>query len=224
MPKINFIFDKERDLWNIHRVCNWESPWHKISKGMPQKVLDIAKGKTFEECKAALEENYKSIHESQLILIFLKAVKEAWDKIGDEYFKRLEEITKRPICSEEFTAELTTMGSCPYDPSKNSFMIDLFSSIPHAMKTIGHEIMHMQVHKYFWKDIEKEMGNDKTHDLKEALTVLLNFKFKDLWFVEDKGYDSHQELRKFIAEEWKKSKDFDIVLKESVKFIKSIVK
>ena len=56
--------------------------------------------------------------------------------------------------------------------------------------------------------------------LKEALTVLLNLEFKDLWFIEDEGYKKHKELREFIAQEWKKEKDFEKLLKKCVKYLK----
>ena len=79
--------------------------------------------------------------------------------------------------------------------------------------------MLFRSHKIYWDKIESQIGKDKTGDLKEALTVLLNLEFKDLWFVEDKGYESHKELRDFILEEWKKEKDFEKLLEKCIKFL-----
>ena len=220
MPKVNFIFNKEKDLWNIHRVCNREYRFSNPSLGMPKKVLDIAKGKTLGACRKALEKNYKPVHNSPLIPIVLKAADEAWSRINDEYFDILQKITKKPICADIFTAELTVVGSCPYDTCKNSFMFGMFMSIPGIVATAAHEIMHLQFHKYFWEKTEKEIGFDKTDDLKEALTVLLNSEFRHLWFVQDEGYDSHQELREFINTQWKKDKDFGKLIKECVIYLK----
>jgi len=129
---------------------------------------------------------------------------------------------KKSGFTEEFTARLTTVSSCPYNTGDNSFMINFFSPIPGVLATTGHEIMHLYFHKYFWDDTEKEIGKEKTADLKEALTVLLNLEFKDLWFVEDKGYEPHKELRDFIKSEWKKQKDFDLLLKNAISYIKQL--
>jgi len=81
--------------------------------------------------------------------------------------------------------------------------------------------MHLYFHKFYWDKVESEIGEDKTADLKEALTVLLNVEFKDLWFVSDQGYKPHEELRKFIRDEWKKEKDFDVLLKKCVEYLKN---
>ena len=73
--------------------------------------------------------------------------------------------------------------------------------------------MHLQFHYYFEKDLIIKIGREKFGDLKEALTILLNEEFRDLWIVEDKGYEIHQELRKRISEQWKKNKDFDELIR-----------
>jgi len=52
------------------------------------------------------------------------------------------------------------------------------------------------------------------------LTILLNLEFKDLWFVEDRGYDVHKELRNFISDEWKKEKDFEKLLDKCILYLK----
>ena len=80
--------------------------------------------------------------------------------------------------------------------------------------------MHLYFHRFYWKNIEKEIGKEKTGDLKEALTVLLNLEFKDLWFVEDEGYEEHKELREFITQEWKNNKDFEKLLEKCVEYLK----
>ena len=121
---------------------------------------------------------------------------------------------------KDIFAYLTTVGICPYDPDEPSFMFSLFYSLPSTLQTCGHEIMHLYFHRFYWETITKKVGKDKTADLKEALTVLLNLEFKDLWFAEDKGYEPHQTLRKFIEKEWKKKKDFNVLMEKCVKYLK----
>ncbi len=218
-PKVIFKFDKEKDLWNIWDTCNKDSAWYDFKKTVHPGLLKICEGKKFSECKKELEKQKKNLYNSGFIEIFTKSLQEAWNKINDEYFKRLEKVMKRPIYNEKFTAYITTNIRCPYDHKEPSFMVSFFRDILSALKTCGHELMHIQLHNTYWEEIEKQIGKEKTSDLKEALTVLLNLEFKDLWFAEDAGYEPHKELRQFIANEWKKEKDFEVLLNKCIKYL-----
>ncbi|MDO8516634.1 MAG: hypothetical protein Q7S33_00770 [Nanoarchaeota archaeon] len=220
MTKVNFKFDKEKDLYNIWETCNSKSNWYNFKQNVTSNVLKICGGKEFEDCKNELENIAEKIYKSSLINIFVESVNKSWEGINNEYFNRLEKIMKKPICSKDFTAYLTTAGRCPYDPEEKTFFFSFFNSLPNAMNTTGHEIMHLQFHEYYWQDTEKQLGKEKTADLKEALTVLLNLEFNDLWFAKDIGYEPHKELRKFIANEWKKEKDFDVLIEKCVDYLK----
>ncbi len=220
MPKVKFVFDKEKDLHNIWETCNKDSGWYDFKKTVHPVLLKICEGKKFSECKKELEKQKKKMYNSGLIEIFAETLQEAWDKINEEYFKRLERVMKKLIVKKEFTAYLTTTIRCPYDYRHSFFMVSFFRDLLSALKTCGHEIMHIQFHYTYWPRIEKQIGKKKTADLKEALTVLLNLEFRDLWFVEDNGYEPHKELRKFIAKQWEKKKDFDVLMKKCVDYLK----
>ena len=168
-----------------------------------------------------LKNTEKKMHTSGFIEPFIKALQKSWDKINDEYFKRLDKIMKTKICFKEVTAYITTVTRCPYEHNRENpwFMVSFFRDVLHILAVCGHEIMHIQFHNTYWKEIEKKIGKEKTADLKEALTVLLNLEFRDLWFVDDLGYESHKELRKFIEKEWKKEQDFEVLLKKCVNFL-----
>jgi len=218
MAQVIFKFDKEKDLHNIWETCNFSSDWFDFKKTINPAVLKIAENKEFEECKQEIEQHFESIYNSGLIEIFVDALNKSWNNINNEFFKRLENIMKKPIVAEEFTGYLTLMGRCPYNIKENWFMTSFFRPLPQSLITAAHEIMHLQFHHHFWKDIEAKITKEKTDDLKEALTVLLNLEFKDLFFVEDRGYEPHKELRGFISNEWKKHKDFDKLLEKCVEF------
>lgn len=220
MPKLIFKFDKERDLYNIWETCNKDSSWYNHKKNIAPVFLEICEGKELKQCKSELKDHRKKMYQSKLLGVFVKFIQEAWNTINDEYFKRLELITKRKFKFERINAYITTVMRCPYDPKEPSFMVSFFRDISNALLTCGHELMHIQFHNTYWEDVEKKIGENKTADLKEALTVLLNLEFKDLWFVEDKGYDSHKELRAFIEKEWKQEKDFERLLKKCVEYLK----
>jgi hypothetical protein len=217
MPTVTFKFDKEKDLWN-----NWDKAT-KVSSVesfiVPDSIKKICEGKTFEEAKPELKKSLQKIHISHLIKLQIKTVEKAWAKIEKEYFHRMDRIMGHKY-QKDSTAYLTTSRYSPYNPEECWFMFGFFYSIPDAIRTCGHELMHFYFHNFYWANVEKEIGKDKTWHLKEALTVLLNLEFNDLWFARDEGKKGHEELRKFISEEWKKEKDFDKLLEKCVAKLK----
>ncbi|MBS3149966.1 hypothetical protein J4455_04735 [Candidatus Woesearchaeota archaeon] len=219
--KLKFVFDKERDLKNIWETANSKYQFMDFSKNMPKKWVEICKDKSFDECKNELKKEVAIIHDSKLIDYFVEGVKKSWKLIEKEYFKRLEKITRKKIIAKDVTVYITTAGRCPYDGGDYEwFFVNYFSSFANVLVTCGHEIMHFNFHQFFWKDVEKQIGKEKTSDLKEALTILLNIEFNDLWFVSDRGYEVHRELREFIAKEWVKEKDFKKLLEKCIKYLK----
>jgi len=223
MPKVIFKFDIEKDLWNIWETCNSGFIFgNDFKKGIPQRTINLCKGKRFEDIKNTLKNYQKKIHSSKLIPQIEKLFNEAWNKIGKEYFKRIEKIMKKPFCCEKITAYLTLVQRCPYNYNKENplFFVHLFAGIPKILAVAGHEIMHIQFHNTYWKQTEEKIGKEKTTDLKEALTVLLNLEFRDLWIVPDQGYNPHRKLRAFIEKQWKKNPDFDILLNKCIEYLK----
>jgi hypothetical protein len=222
-PKVIFKLDKDKDLWNNWDTINYESPWEKsMSKSIPV-LTEMCKGKEFDACKKDLEKFLSDFYKSPLIDITTDAFQKAWNSISDQYFKRLEKIMKTSIPAKTITAYLTSQMRCPYSDKEYWFMVSFFSGIPQALATAGHEIMHLYFHNSdYWHESEKQIGKDKTADLKEALTVLLNLEFRDLWQARDRGKDNEQQqkLRNYIAEQWKKKKDFDVLMKKCMNYLK----
>lgn len=224
IPKVIFKFNKEKDLWNIWNSCNAKSQYGKSWKGsVTSNILKICRGKSLAQCKKELVKTMSYIHKNKITTITAQFFNDAWKKIDKEYFRRLEKIMGSPFPCKKVTAYLTTAGRFPYNPNKNnpSFYVGFFGSIAGILHTAGHELMHIHFHNSeYWKICEKEIGEKKTMDLKEALTVLLNWEFHDLWIIQDNGYPNHVELRKFISLQWEKEKDFDKLIDKCVKWIK----
>ena len=219
--KVIFKFDKEKDLYNIWETCNKENSFgFDFKRNLDEKTIAICRDKKFKECKGDLAKKWEKIHSSNLIPLFLTSVSKFWAVIIDEFFRRLEKVMGKPIYKKSFVGYLTTAGRCPYILNEDSFYFNFFSPLVTILSTTAHEIMHLQFHNTYWDGVEKRIGMEKTKDLKEALTVLLNLEFKDLWFVEDKGYEMHKELRQFIVQEWKKEKDFEVLLNKCINYLK----
>lgn len=223
MTKVIFEFDKEKDLWNNWFAINFSSKLEKDKKfnNIP-KLEEKCKDKKFEECKLDIEKFHKKMYNSFLITETIKSFQSAWDKINDEFFTRLKKITGNKFPFKEVKAYITTQSLCPYDYKEGSFMISFWSNIPDMLRLSAHELMHLDFHNNNWDEIEEKIGKEKTEGLKEALTILLNLEFKDLWFVSDKGKDNEdqQKLREFIKKEWLKEKNYKSLLEKCVIYLK----
>jgi len=222
MSALRFRLDKDRDVRNIWELCNmplsWVEPTEKKPLGKDYK--DLLRGRDFEECKKEIWDSIKGLYSSGIIEAFRTSVEKSWMGLNQEYFSRLEKVTRRSIYTDNFTAYITTVGRCPYNVKDNSFMLSIKRPLLQCLRTSGHELMHLQFSHYFWDEVEAQIGNVKTADLNESLTILLNPEFGDLWLVGDRGYPAHQELRKFISMEWKKNPDFDVLLEKCVEYLK----
>lgn len=217
MTRVIFKFNKEKDLWNHWHKSNWKSSWANLK--IHPEIKKICEGKEFDECKGKLSNYLEKIQNSELINLEIKSLREYWKKIETEFFERMNKLMKN-VFTEDIFSYLTTAGICPYNPDEPSFMFSLFYSLPHQLQTCGHEIMHLYFHKFYWDKIESKIGKEKTGDLKEALTILLNIEFRDLWFHKDYGYEPHKKLREFISIEWKKEKDFEKLLEKCIEYFK----
>ena len=224
MAIVEFKFDKEKDLQNIWETANSKITYGKdFKKNLTPNILDICENKKYDLSKKQLNRTMNYLHKNKLISVMIGSFNEAWEKIEKEYFNRLEKITKCKFPFTKVYAYLTSAGRCSYDPRPKhiSFYFNFFGSVFSGVETAGHELMHIHLHNIgWWKKVEKEIGDTKTHDLKEALTELLNLEFRDLWVVEDKGYPNHKKLREYISLQWKKKKTFNKLTISCIKWIK----
>ena len=95
MPKVIFKFDKEKDLHNIWQTATSSNKWHDFKKNVTQNIVDMCKGKKFEECKKELNELANHVYKTGLIEIYIECLEKAWGKIEKEYFQRMEKILKK---------------------------------------------------------------------------------------------------------------------------------
>lgn len=225
--KVEFILNKEKDMKNIWDTCNakpiYGNSWE---RAVTKNIFHMCHNKKYSECKKPLKKIIDTIYKKKIMPEIANSFSRTWKEISQEYFKRLENIIgvkNLNIKFSEIRGCLTGSARCPYDPNKKNpyFFVNFFWGIPNVLQTAGHEIMHIYFHNpKYWNLCKKEIGYDKTHDLKESLTELLNLEFRDLWIVENLGYPNHEYLMKFISKEWKKEKDFDKLISNSIKWIK----
>lgn len=223
MSRVNFKIDIERDAKNYYYAANSTSKWgYDFTKTLRPEVLIKLKGKKWKEVKGYIVKLLKKGYSQSNNKNKLAEIEKSWREIEKRCFYRLKKITGHPIYRKNFTCFITTIGRCPYDLKENWFMINILSKKSECLITILHELMHFQFHYYFERDLLKKLSKEKFNDLKEALTVLLNSEFKDMSLPKGRGYPSHKNLRNFILKEWKKEKDFGVLIDKCVNYLKKI--
>lgn len=217
-PSLSFDFNKEKDLYNLWEACNIR-PLKNNKAPLRQKFIDQWRGRKYGDCREEIEKHFKMLYNSGLVEVFMESVKKGWGSINDEYFKRLGDVTQKPIYTRDFTANITTSGRCPCDFDDNSFLLSIRRPYLHALRVCGHELLHLQFENYFGKETRNNIGDTKAFVLSESLTTLLNSDFRDLWMAEDMGYAGHSDLRKFIDQEWSKNKDFESLVAKGIEYL-----
>lgn len=225
-PRIKFKIKIKTDAWNHWATANSKDTWGiDFTKRINPKILKKIKEKPFEEVQdylfSTLKNNYS--RDNDLIKKRLTLIKKNWKNVEKEYFKRLKKITKNKIYTNNFYAVITTVGRCPYFLKDDAFMIYIHGDLDRINTGIAHELMHLQFHYYYEDFLREIISKEDFHHIKEALTVLLNIEFGDLITHEDMGYPSHQRLREFISEQWKETKDLNIVIERCIGNLKELI-
>ena len=216
-PKVEFKLDVEKEVWNYWSAANSTPKWgNDFSKVVPEEIVKKVRNKSLDDVREYLTKCIKNIYKKHEAKIknYLRDVERSWKAVNGQYFSRLELITKNPFFTDRVQVNPTTIGRCPYYTHDNSLMICVGANNPKVI--IAHELMHLQFHYYFEDDLRKIISEEDFGHIKEALTVLLNIEFRDLLDSEDYGYPNHKRLRKFIADNWKKTKDLDLVLERCI--------
>ena len=217
--KVTFSYDQHKDAWSWVLIakdrCCWGMDWEPQVAHIPSDLLvEIQKNsetKAIELVENHLKNNRYQPFKQKIIESEIEALKISWQFVEKKYFEILESITNKSIYQKEFPALITTGFMCPYstDDSPSWFMISIWRSIPDSITTIAHEIFHLQYLHYWGIEVEKKLGKEKSEDLKEALTFLLDEdEFDKIILCEDGGYPDHLELRKKLSKFWQSKKNF----------------
>jgi hypothetical protein len=231
MPKVNFKYDYKKDAWSWVFITQdqrnkWGYAWEKRVVSIPKDIQDKILKKSRKSAELLV---YKYLMFNRRRQIFqltinqqIKAVGVIWRRIEKRFFKRLEKITQKPIFWNNFGCYLTTGNTCPYNPKEKWFMISMWHNVPANIKTIGHEIFHLQFLHYYEKYCLQFLSEQQKEDLKEAITFILNTDFNDLLICNDGGYPNHMKLRKKLEKIWQKDKNFKRFLDKAIKLTKKL--
>lgn len=219
MPSVKFDYNLEEDIkniiWHINNLSFLGS--NNPNKQYGQISLDVVQQikleKDQEAQKNIIREYLNKINDNEFIKQKIEKFQNDWNKINDEYFKRLEKILSSVLPPEtEFIAFLTNAGGCMFDARFRTFKVRLHDETTDA--TAAHEIIHIGFIRKYWRYCSEELKltPQQFGNFQEASTVLLNEEMSDILSRPDYGYKEHKELREKLLEQWRKDKNFKNLL------------
>jgi hypothetical protein len=204
--KINFIYDKEKDIW-----CLLNKGRSSNNSQNPTKQYEKLVEKYGENPTEANAVSFVDEYIAENAIDIPKRIEDfemEWQSITEEFQVRAEAIFGVSL-TKDIDAYLTINSRCPYSIQDNFFYVSIQSN--QTMKTVVHELWHFYTWYGLGEDQEEKVGKQKYNDLKEALTVLLNVECKDLLpeGVSDMGYPQHSEIRERVLEYWQKDRNIN---------------
>ena len=131
----------------------------------------------------------------------IKVIETEWRPLETAFFSRCEEMFDMSLPTP-ITGYVSLNSRCTYNWKDNYFFLSFYSK--NSILTVMHELLHFYTHRKF-EDLV--LDKQKFNEIKEALTVLLNFDFKDLMGEQvDKGYEQHLATREKILQLRKEGK------------------
>ncbi len=229
MPHVDISYSVDADAKNWVRIAKKRDTSFGISIEKERGFLGVVPGVDWsgpaEEIQPLVGEwLHKNTKLQGTFTSALSALVKRWSEVEETYFAALEKLTGRPICSDTFSAQLTTASLCPYDVRASWFMVDAFADTEHQVTVMAHEIFHLQFLRYFWDEcVRLGLSAEQTDQLKESLTVLLNEpEFSSVITSPDIGYPAHQKLRRKLRELWRECPVFDIFLVNAADVVRNI--
>ncbi len=229
MSKIKFDYDIEKDAWWWARIAQYEDlfgmDWKAETAPIPDKLIKkINSVKSDKAQKLTLDylkkrPSQKRIEEA--IKYEIKGLGPYWSKIEEEFFSKLEQLFEGRMYRREFTGYFTSLTMCPYNYDEHWFMISVWKSLPFQIKTIMHEVMHLQFISQYYEYITDDRGlsEDKFEEIKESVATILDEKMFDRFKqIEERAYPDFEKTTSWV----KKMRDKDKSLEKIVdKFCKN---
>jgi hypothetical protein len=212
MYTLTLILNIKKDARNRRNACNKISHWVNRREKIDKEIADKITNKTEEEAYNFLIPYLENLYKNNEVNInnTIKFWQETINKNINNACKKLEEITNTKIYRQDFVWYITTFPRWPYN--KENWYIRLYynRSIKYYIWFFLHELLHFQFIHYFSNHPSIiVLNNDQFEFLKESLTFILNYEFKEFLWKEDMWYAIHQELRKKLALYREANKNFE---------------
>ncbi len=220
MVTINIKLNIKKDAWNWWHACNKVShgvDWKKrVDKNLWKKIYGKTEKEAFKFLMPYLRKYYKE-HEKDLDKNIEDSRKLVNDKFQEAY-ELMEKIIGKPLYRENFACFLTTFPRCPYNYKKGYVWFCALWPAKCYLGTFLHELLHFQFIAYYKNNPSiKSLSPEQFEYLKESLTVILNYEFKEYLCQKDRGYSQHQELRKKLEIFWRRNRNFNQLIEYGAK-------
>ena len=209
--------DKKKDIKNWRDWCNRISYWFDRTKNINPEYFDLIqklKNITLEESYYIMDDFIDKLYnekkkEIELTIEYANLHFQKWFQKACEC---MEKITGNPLYRNDFTIYLTSFPRWPYNYEEWYLLIPFFWDVHKYIWIFLHELQHFQIHAYY-SDIFADISNKQFHDIKEAMTVILNVECSEFLIKDDKWYPNHQKLRENILKYRLKNHNFEKTLK-----------
>src|SRR3989344_3233921 len=156
MPSVQFKYDEDKDAWNILRVTTQPPKFDKDNTerpiaGLPEKLVNAIHNEyeNTKKEKAIKDFLHKSLLQNKTLVDFkIQLFNKEWEKINNEYFKRLVKLLDINILpSAEYSVYLTHAGSCPFNAGEKWLMVRIVDETVGTV--VAHEIMHIELNRNY---------------------------------------------------------------------------
>lgn len=226
MFSLKLTINLRQDAWNRWEACNRIShgkDWKKsIDPQLAEKITWKTKEEAFEFLIPYLADYY---HENNdMIQEKLQQWQALIDQNIDAACRKMEQLTWYPLYRNDFTWYFTSFPRWPYNLENGTIHVIFKSPIEFYLQLFLHELLHFQC-IYYYKDVEpmSELTNSQFEFLKESLTFLLNYEFKEFLLRLDNWYELHQDFRKELESYWLKDKSFTNLIAYWVQEVKKYI-
>lgn len=171
-------------------VDNWS---HKMIVG-----LDNVWGKQIE-----FDSNKKALtHTRPLLGNYLDSY---FKKNGEKIFEIFYKLTGLKHAVNDFDYFLNTTTVSLHNYRKHYISVGAYHSFASYPTILIHELFHL----FFYEFSEKfDLTDLERNEIKEIITVIINYEFVDFIDVFDIGYPQHEKIRSFAGATWEKDKNF----------------
>ena len=207
------LYDFKRDVKNwLSAIDESEFEGKKWREGLYGYYLEeFNKISKMDELDAKKElKKFVPIHFKDIIHKKQLEVEKEYSETFLKACEYVEEITNKPLVTKSIKVYLTTFPRAPYSTEDGIIYFCIFWD--NAISTLLHELLHMQVIKYWRNNKDSKISKLSEKEfvyLNESLTFLVNdFANKQL----DVGYEKHSAFRGELKKYWDKGCSFEELL------------
>ncbi len=230
--KLHFRYDiaKEAENWfNLASDKNdtYGIDYKEVIAPIPRKILRFIESHNRKESITYISRFLRRDPRRRLKELFIRqkirSLEGIWKELGEELIRELTRLVGRQFKRKEFTAYITHLFICDYNYKKGYFFLSLHHSDALNFSVIAHELLHFLFYDHYYRFcLKKGLTEEQFQELKEAFTVLLNTpQFDKILLVEDEGYPKHRQLRRFIKKEYRKTRNFNLLVRKTIEFLKN---